>query len=767
MLKKNSAFRFFMVLMLVLSTLTTGILPVSAAESTFEDVPSGAYYTEAVGWAVDKGITNGTSKTSFSPEAGCNRGQCVTFLYRYAGSPDVDTQKASKFTDVVSDSFYESAVAWAVENEITAGTSESTFDPNLDCTRGQIVTFLWRYSGKPEVDNTTAFEDVKSDEYYADAVAWAVDQDITNGTSEKNFSPNQTCTRSQIVTFQYRMDQAADSNVPDGTITDSWEQIIASCNDGTYRDKYKIGDTKALDLGSEGVVEMQIAAFDADELADGSGIAAITWISKQLLKSTHQMNPTIEKDFSDSSKCKPGTGSIGGWANSEMRAWLKSDIKPLIPSVVRDAIKPVTKYSTSYDTSKKYLRNVVSTDDVWIPSLREVKEPSHFYETGGPAYTELFATNSNRAKQTNSATMLSWWLRSADYEDYGQCFAQVYDDGNIYGNYSKNELGVALGFCTGVSTELPSTVEYTVSFNTNDGSSVKSQIIKENHLAMKPEDPTKEGYNFAGWFSDSSLTKEYDFSMTVSQNRTLYAKWEIMTETMKIIGKVVDSQNNQPLEDVAVTIYNTNEDVSISAGRTDAEGLFSINVSRAYFDPYDYDIQFVKSGYKEDRQSITISEITDIGTVSLVNNQSPTDVNHYDDSTACTRALACYILWKASGSPEVGSLYNPYSDVSDDAPYLQAVLWATEFNITRGVTNTTFEPDSICNKGQVAAFIYRLVNDPVSEDYQCGYTDIESDAYYYEAVRYVSMRGWMNPVSDTIFGPDNTCYVGDLNEPFK
>ena len=133
MRKKSRTFRFLLSFVLVISTMTTGMIPMRVAAASFTDVPDGAYYAESVAWAVDKGITKGTSDTTFSPDDGCTRAQCVTFLYRYAGSPDVDAGKASKFTDVKSGDYYSSVVAWAVENEITTGTSDTTFSPNTNC----------------------------------------------------------------------------------------------------------------------------------------------------------------------------------------------------------------------------------------------------------------------------------------------------------------------------------------------------------------------------------------------------------------------------------------------------------------------------------------------------------------------------------------------------------------------------------------------------------------------------------------------------------
>ena len=173
------------------------------AENPFVDVKEGAYYYDAVLWAVEQKITSGTSATTFSPDASCTRAQMVTFLWRAAGSPKVENGK-NPFTDVQADAYYYDAVLWAVEKGVTSGTSATTFSPDATVTRGQTVTFLYRNAGSPEVSGTMPFTDVEADAYYAKAVQWAVQQKITTGTSETTFSPMSDCTRGQIVTFLYR-----------------------------------------------------------------------------------------------------------------------------------------------------------------------------------------------------------------------------------------------------------------------------------------------------------------------------------------------------------------------------------------------------------------------------------------------------------------------------------------------------------------------------------------------------------------------------------
>ena len=177
---------------------------VKVGNTGFADVPANAYFADAVEWAVENGVTNGLSDTMFGPYESCTRAQIVTFLWRAAGSPEPTSM--SMFTDVPASAYYAKAVAWAVENGITNGMTETTFAPDETCTRGQSVTFLHR-ALKGTASGSANFTDVASDAFYADAVNWAVANNVTNGTSATTFSPNADCTRAEIVTFLYRANQ--------------------------------------------------------------------------------------------------------------------------------------------------------------------------------------------------------------------------------------------------------------------------------------------------------------------------------------------------------------------------------------------------------------------------------------------------------------------------------------------------------------------------------------------------------------------------------
>ena len=201
--KGNGKFTFTMPNGKVSVSATFKQTTVTPPSTGFVDVPASAYYADAVKWAVEKGITTGTSATTFSPEASCTRAQMVTFLWRAAGSP-APKATTTAFTDLDKSAYYYDAVLWAVEKGITTGTSATTFSPNATVTRGQTVTFLYRFAGQPAVSGSSSFTDVNSSDYYAAAVQWAKEQGITSGTSDTTFSPSNDCTRGQIVTFLYR-----------------------------------------------------------------------------------------------------------------------------------------------------------------------------------------------------------------------------------------------------------------------------------------------------------------------------------------------------------------------------------------------------------------------------------------------------------------------------------------------------------------------------------------------------------------------------------
>lgn len=225
----------------------------------------------------------------------------------------------------------------------------------------------------------------------------------------------------------------------------SWDGVFAAIDAGTYATDYAVGDMIPLDLGSEGVVNMQIVAFDADDKADGSGKAPISWISKELLATAHIMNPAVVT--LDDGTYQEGTGGIGGWEKCTMRTYLNDTIKPLIPEDVRGRLVTVTKNQQSLNTAAAKEAQTTS-DDIWIPSKYEIFGDKLTGETADmPKYTGLFTVSSVRIKKkTGNSSASEWWMRSANnYRTFHGTSTRGYSVGT---NVTTSEYGIALGFCT-------------------------------------------------------------------------------------------------------------------------------------------------------------------------------------------------------------------------------------------------------------------------------------------------------------------------------
>jgi len=246
------------------------------------------------------------------------------------------------------------------------------------------------------------------------------------------------------------------SPIEDAEIADDWDTILANIANGVTA-SYKVGNYKPLDLGTEGIINMQIVAKDEDTDAEGN-TAPVTMIGKELLATKHRFNPSRNGTVE-------GTGTIGGWEKSEIRTYMKDTIKPLIPANVRGAIKKVTKYTNIYDFHGTAVNNVVTMDDVWIPSYREVSASTDV-ESVGVVYEALFSNDNSRIKaQVSADTRLSWFLRSA--HDNNNSKVVLYNGGLLY-TLAKSENGVALGFCLGPDTIQDTWAE--ISASISDGS---------------------------------------------------------------------------------------------------------------------------------------------------------------------------------------------------------------------------------------------------------------------------------------------------------
>ena len=268
----------------------------------------------------------------------------------------------------------------------------------------------------------TAPERTGGTDYTYVHVGWSTEANATNTVSLENITDSMT------VYAVYEKKMTGD------TINDGWSTIVASTKDGTYKTKYSVGDLKTVDLGTQGLHQMQLVAFDADDKADGSGKAPMTWVMKDLLKTNHRMNPSKVDG-------QEGTGTLGGYDKTEMKSYLTETILPLFPADIRNNIVPVTKHQKAYDASGTAFQES-TTETLWIPGNKEIFN-STSYDADGSSYSDVFKDQTSRIKKRNGSA-LSWWLRSASdatgFGGVGSSGSDSYSDAGI-------SRGVCPGFC--------------------------------------------------------------------------------------------------------------------------------------------------------------------------------------------------------------------------------------------------------------------------------------------------------------------------------
>ena len=226
-MKTKRLLSFFLSFILVLAAFPTALAAEKTYVEPFTDVSTKQYYAQAVAWAVQNGITSGTASDKFSPNMGCTRAQIVVFLWRMAGSPEPTIAK-NPFRDVKKKEYYYQAMLWAYGNNFVSGTAPDCFSPDRICTRAEAMTILWRVAGSAMPTSTTnPFKDVKSKDYYRNAVLWALEHKITSGTTPTTFSPKMTCTRAQIVTFLLRYHEMTEEELVYGTASLSYAEFYA------------------------------------------------------------------------------------------------------------------------------------------------------------------------------------------------------------------------------------------------------------------------------------------------------------------------------------------------------------------------------------------------------------------------------------------------------------------------------------------------------------------------------------------------------------
>ncbi len=292
--------------LLLACMMIVSIVPMTVfADNTFTDVDEGKWYYDAVMWAVENGITTGTSETTFSPNQTCTRAQAMTFIWRAKFCPEPESQD-NPFEDVSPERYYTTPILWAVEQNITNGTDAVHFSPNKACTRAQIVTFLWRTAGSPEIENTeNRFEDVKENTYYYRAVMWALQNSITTGTNATHFSPNKKCTRAEIVTFLYRFSQMNTDPYPDpdpSNISTS-DQVWLAVSEAEYITGDDKGNTFATFYGDyEFSVVLDLYAPPYGSMIDygksyNVDIVLVNDLTKEALPYTASTTASVEDDF--------------------------------------------------------------------------------------------------------------------------------------------------------------------------------------------------------------------------------------------------------------------------------------------------------------------------------------------------------------------------------------------------------------------------------------------------------------------------------------
>ena len=422
-------------------------VPQSAAPSIPSRTSTAQYSYTAAGWNTGQDQTTAEYPSS-GPTAGITTNLTLYAAYTATVRTYTVTWKNSDGTTLETDTnvpygstpHYDGSTP---QNPTSGGGAFQGWTPaissvsgNITYTASYIVTYtVYFYNGSTLLQTVQNVAEGGS-ATYTGATPTKTDVENPEDYDFTGWSPAPTNIRANTSCYA----QFSFSGVEE-TITDTWEQIIAAVNNGTYKNRYQVGDTKKISLGSEGAVAMQIVAFDTDDLADGNGKAPITFISKQILKTDHRMNPSRS---GSSGAYDEGTETIGGWEKCEMRSYLKETIKPLIPSTVSSAIKEVTKYSRIYNPAGNAVDNVASTEDVWIPSRKEMNFDTS-YESNCPVYDSAFPDNASRIKMKTGATSAAWWwLRSAGSS---YTFYDVYRDGSNDGNGANVSGGVVLGFC--------------------------------------------------------------------------------------------------------------------------------------------------------------------------------------------------------------------------------------------------------------------------------------------------------------------------------
>ena len=394
--------------------LLTALFPCKAA--SFTDVHNDAYYYDAVEWGANNGIAKGTAPGVFSPEQPCTRAQILTFIWRAIGEPK-PTNTNCPFTDVQRGSYYEQAVLWAVEFKITSGVSASKFAPDQVCTRAQAVTFLWRACGAPPTKQMRSFSDLSEGAYYILPVQWASGENITNGTSNAKFSPDQTCTCAQIITFLYRCEMnygIIPREAP--SYYDFYKEIVLRAESeygvattGSYHGLttlWGVGGIRLLDLNNDGIDELLLwedTLYKEYNVPNVGTIEVWTIVDNSPVQ-LYKGQPYLGGDISttallvsfdkDNNEWQIVIGQYGGDCNVDLYA--VRDGKFVVAHYVREYDELVDGISyrvTEVDGNKKYSHMIE-----WYSGADEWQGLCNNFNTPQSAQNILTATMHYRAK---------------------------------------------------------------------------------------------------------------------------------------------------------------------------------------------------------------------------------------------------------------------------------------------------------------------------------------------------------------------------------
>lgn len=709
-------------------------------ENNFKDVQNSSdYYYTPVYWAYSQGITNGDSNTTFSPYSNCLRRDAVTLIYRIAGMPgDVSYNSTANtvFDDVPDDAYYTDAVKWGVENGIVA--IDKYFNPNRNVSRAEFVTFLWRYAGKPEAKTRNNFEDVEKGSYYEKAVNWAVSQGITYGTSNSSFSPNKNCTRAEVITFLYRYMNSKNTfkityNLQGGTINGENPSTYKSGeNKITLKNPTKEGYTfkgwiENKNENNKSVVEENVTISKNDV---GNKVYTAIWspntytivfdsnggngkMTEQYFKydvaQTLEINQfsKVGKVFDSWNTKKDGTGTK--FSNAQAVTNLKSN---------NDKI---TLYAQWKNVSSENRTNIFIGDSIFVEMHNIIGDNGDIYsakrgeginwlkEEGLPKVESKIGDNTNIIIGMGINDLFNKCLNNGNvdvdgvinkYERYfnAKIIEWTQKGANVYftsiGPFDQSKIDS--------STRKVNNTD-AIDFNNKIQSQLKGMTYIDiysnilNDMNEKNIDLTR---NDGTHYVSLAYVKRYKIIKdNLNQSYTpVYTAFENMSDIEEndwYIEPLKWCYQNAYIEPISNTRFGPNNNISI------VEAIELIWRSQGI--PYSY-------------KNLTYSDVSEsdlyydaiMWSVSNKIYEGKSSSN-FGINNNCTRAEFITFLWNLAGNPK-SSKNNSFTDVGNNKTYTKAINWALENGIISNSSNNTFRPNDTCLRKEAVTFIYRYCN---------------------------------------------------------